>query len=133
MANVPPEVIRQLARDAELVVASPILQFSPVLTDDDLLEIIESHPAAGSLGSISRRDGIAEPVVDAIVATDDEEAVALLLANEGAQIRENTLDGIIDRALDIEPWHAPLISRPTFHPRRPSAWPVSSPKNFCRS
>lgn len=112
VANAPPEVIRQLARDAELVVAGPVLQFSPVLTDEDLLEIIESHPAAGSLGAISRRDGIAEPVVDAIVATDDEEAVAFLLANESAQIRENTLDGIIDRALDVEPWHAPLISRP---------------------
>ena len=112
VANAPPEVIRQLARDAKLIVAGPILQFSPVLTDDDLLEIIESHPAARSLGAISRRDGIAEPVVDAIVATDDEEAVALLLANESAQIRENTLDGIIDRAFDIEPWHAPLISRP---------------------
>ena len=112
VANAPPEVIRQLARDAELVVAGPILQFSPVLTDDDLLEIIESHPAAGSLGAISRRDGIAEPVVDAIVATDDEEAVALLLNNSSAQIREEMLDRIIDRAPDIDPWHEPLVYRP---------------------
>jgi len=37
VANAPPEVIQQLARDAELVVVGPILQFSPVLTDDDLL------------------------------------------------------------------------------------------------
>ena len=106
------EVIRQLARDAELVVAGPVLQFSPVLTDEDLLEIIKSHPASGRLSAISRRDDVAGPVVDAIVATDDEEAVAFLLANESAQIRETTLDDIIERAIDIEPWHAPLISRP---------------------
>ncbi|MCH7936561.1 MAG: DUF2336 domain-containing protein, partial [Proteobacteria bacterium] len=112
VANAPPEVIRRLARDAELVVAGPVLQFSPVLTDEDLLEIIESHPATGCLSAISRRDGVAGPVVDAIVATDDEEAMVFLLANESAQIRENTLDDIIERALDFEPWHAPLVSRP---------------------
>ena len=112
VANAPPEVIRQLAHDAELVVAGPVLQFSPVLTDEDLLEIIESNPDTGPLSAISRRDSVSEPVADSIVATDDKEAVALLLANESAQIRETTLDDVIERALDIEPWHAPLVSRP---------------------
>ncbi len=51
-------------------------------------------------------------MTDAIVATDDEDAVALLLANSSAQIREETLDKIIDRAPDIESWHKPLVYRP---------------------
>ncbi|MFQ5766187.1 MAG: DUF2336 domain-containing protein [Rhodospirillales bacterium] len=112
VAGAPPEVIGRLARDAELLVAAPVLRFSPVLTDADLLEIIGSDPASGRLAAISERDGVAEPVVDAIVATDDEEAVALLLANPSAQIREQTLDWIIDRAPKVEPWHAPLVRRP---------------------
>ncbi|MCH7863658.1 MAG: DUF2336 domain-containing protein [Proteobacteria bacterium] len=112
VADAPPEVIRRLARDAELVVAGPVLQYSPVLSEEDLLEIIEANPASGPLGAISRRDGVAESVADAIVATDDEDAVALLLANSSAQIREETLDKIIDQALDIESWHEPLVYRP---------------------
>ncbi len=58
VADAPPEVIRRLARDAELVVAGPVLQYSPVLSDEDLLEIIEANPASGPLGAISRRDGV---------------------------------------------------------------------------
>ena len=112
IADAPPEVIRQLARDAELVVAGPVLQYSPVLSDEDLLEIIEANPASGPLGAISSRDGVGETVADAILATNDEDAVALLLANSSAQIREETLDKIIDLAPDIESWHAPLVHRP---------------------
>lgn len=112
VADAPPEVIRRLARDAELVVAGPVLQYSPVLSDEDLLEIIEANPVSGPLGAISSRDGVAESVTTAIVATDDEDAVALLLANSSAQIREETLDKIIDQALDIESWHEPLVYRP---------------------
>src|SRR5581483_7236223 len=36
VANVPPDMIRSLARDSEILVAGPVLQYSPVLTDADL-------------------------------------------------------------------------------------------------
>ncbi len=112
VANAPPEVIRRLARDAELVVAGPVLEFSPVLTDDDLLEIIASDPVHGTLSCISRRSVVRESVADAIVGSDDAEAVAELLANPSTQIREETLDIILDRAPDQESWHGPLVRRP---------------------
>ena len=35
-----------------------------------------------------------------------------MLGNKSAQIREETLDRIIDRAVDIEDWHEPLVMRP---------------------
>lgn len=120
VADAPPEVIRQLARDAELVVAGPVLQFSPVLSDEDLLEIINSNPSSGSLGAISQRDDVTEPVADAIVSTESVEAVALLLANASAQIREETLDRVIDQAPDVEHWHEPLVFRPLL-PKRTAA------------
>ncbi len=111
VADAPPEVIRRLARDAELIVCSPVLEFSPLLTDEDLLEIIASSPVQGALGAISRRAGVGETVADAIVASDDIAAIAELLTNPSAQIREETLDQLVDRAVDIEPWHAPLVRR----------------------
>ena len=110
--NVPLELVNLLARDDELIVCAPILEFSPLLTDDDLIEIIESSPVQGALGAISRRDGVHAPVVDAIVATADEAAVAALLSNRSAQIREETLDDIIDQAPTRPSWHEPLVERP---------------------
>ncbi len=112
VAGAPPEVIRRLAFDTEIDVAGPILQFSPVLSDSDLIEIIDEGSLPGRFSAICQRRHIGEPVSEAIIATADEEAVAMLLANPSAQIREETLNAIVDRAGEIESWHAPLVARP---------------------
>lgn len=117
VADAPPEVIRRLARDAEIAVSAPVLQFSPVLSDDDLLEIIASSPVPGALAAISKRSEVKARVADAIAATDDIDAIATLLGNPSAQIREETLDRLIDRAPDIEQWHQPLAERPHLSPK----------------
>jgi len=116
VAGAPPDVIRRLAFDTEIVVSGPILENSPVLSDDDLIEIIEKGTATGRLSAISKRPSVSEGVSESIVATADEDAVALLLANQSAQIRETTLDRIADQAKDIISWHAPLVSRPQISP-----------------
>ncbi len=116
VADAPPEIVRRLARDEELAVAGPVLRFSPVLADEDLVEIIRSCPVRGALAEISRRARVGEPVADAIVASDDVEAVTALLRNPSAQIREETLDHIIDRAPDVAAWHGPLVRRPQLSP-----------------
>ena len=117
VANAPREVVRTLAGDSELVVARPVLECSPVLTDDDLMEIIHSNPIQGALSAISRRVPVRARVADAIATTDDVEAITELLANGSAQVREETLDRLIDRAPDIEAWHGPLVRRPQLSAR----------------
>lgn len=115
VADVPERVasvIRDLAGDREISVAGPIVEFSPLLSDDDLLALILSAPSAGVLGRIAKRRNLSEPVSDKIVETGDEVAVAALLANDSAQIREETLDLIVDGAERIFAWHAPLARRP---------------------
>lgn len=113
VADAPPEVIRRLARDAELVVSGPVLEFSPVLTTEDLLAIIADEPIGGALGAVSRRYDLGAAVSSAIAASDDKDAITELLANKSAQIREETLDDLIERAVDVEAWHEPLAHRPT--------------------
>ena len=110
--TVPRAIVQHLARDLELIVSAPVLEYSPLLSDDDLLEIIESAPVQGALSAISRRATVKAPVADAIAACDDYEAVAALLANPSAQIREETLDELIERAPEAEAWHKPLVERP---------------------
>jgi uncharacterized protein (DUF2336 family) len=111
-SNVPHHLVKQLALDVELIVSAPVLQFSPLLTDDDLREIVASSAQSGALTAIARRIGLSAGVSDAIAATRDVSAVASLLANDSAQIREETLDLILDAAPSHESWHEPLVHRP---------------------
>jgi uncharacterized protein (DUF2336 family) len=113
LVQAPPSVIQRLARDAEEVVACPVLEFSPLLSDEDLIEIISGDCAVGKLRAISRRHGVGEQVADAIVETDEQAAISELLANSSAQIREETLNGLVDVALDVTAWHEPLVKRPS--------------------
>jgi uncharacterized protein (DUF2336 family) len=110
--NVPHAIVRRLAQDAEQVVAVPIIEYSPLLCDDDLIEIIAMSKVSGVLEAVARRPNVSELVSDAVVATLDIPAVAALLANPNAQVREQALDAIIENAGEIEAWHRPLVLRP---------------------
>jgi len=112
VASAPSHVIRRLARDVAEVVACPVLEFSPLLSDQDLLEIIESGGDSGRLSAISRRQGVGAQVTDAIVATQDEGAISALLDNGSAQIREEALDGLVAAAIEVSAWQEPLVRRP---------------------
>ena len=112
IAHAPADVIIRLAGDVELVVCAPVLENSPVLTDEDLVTIITSAPVKGALSAISRRRGISEDITDAISDTDDVDAIGEMLGNASAQIREDTLDSIVERAEGVDQWHGPLVSRP---------------------
>jgi uncharacterized protein (DUF2336 family) len=117
--DAPVAVIQKLARDIEIQVASPILEHSPLLTDEDLLEIIAHGPIRGALTAIAKRRQLSDKLSDgvAVAALADPGAesnsVRKLLQNKSAQIREDTLDRILDQAGKVSAWHEPLVERPT--------------------
>jgi len=117
VTNAPESVIDRLAHDADVGVAAPVLEHSPLLGDDVLIEIINSGAVQGALQAIARRRGLGAGVADAIVARDDEPSIATLLSNRSAQIREETLDRLVDQAAERPSWHAPLVARPQLSPR----------------
>jgi uncharacterized protein (DUF2336 family) len=110
--SVPKAIVDKLARDVEELVCGPILQYSPLLNDDDLREIIAAGISSGALKSIASRVQVSEAVSADIAATLDVPAIAALLTNRNAQIREDTLDQIIDHAEDISDLHEPVALRP---------------------
>lgn len=112
LPNVDPSLVNRLARDLEIIVAAPILEYSPVLGEEDLLDIIRSSPIEGALAAISRRAYVDAAVTDAIVASGEPQAITHLLYNANAQLQEHTLDALIARAEDRPEWHQPLIHRP---------------------
>ncbi len=109
--NVPAHIVKLLAQDLEIIVCAPILEYSPLLSDEDLIEIIASARVEGSFAAIARRSAVREDVSDAIVATLDVSAIATLLANPSAQIREAALDRVVEHAETIEAWHQPVVVR----------------------
>ncbi len=111
LESVPRRIIGQLARDTELIVAAPILEYSPLLSDADLLEIIASAKATEALAVIARRKYLSVNVCDALVTSLDIPAVAALLTNPDAQIREEALAAIIEQAEQVREWHKPLVLR----------------------
>jgi uncharacterized protein (DUF2336 family) len=108
---VPPELVKQLARDAETIVSVPILEYSPLLSDADLMEIIAEGKVHAVLAAIARRRPLSASVSDAVVSSLDIPAVSALLANPDAAIRERTLDAIIDQAERISVWQNALAMR----------------------
>ena len=111
LPDAPHDIIYTLALDSEARVAAPVLEFSPVLTDDDLKEIIRASPMTAQLSAISRRINVGEEVSHAIVGAGNVDAITALLKNASAQIREETLDAIIDAAPKQISWHEPLVHR----------------------
>jgi len=110
--KVPQPIITKLARDVELIVAAPILEYSPLLTDHDLLEIISAGAAKGGLSAIARRNKLSQELAKAIVDANDIAATATLLANPNVKFKSETLDSVAEKAEHAEPLHEPLARRP---------------------
>lgn len=109
--NIPNHIVQRLARDIEEIVSAPILEYSPLLSEQDLLDIIGGGVEAGALIALARRHGLAEQVVDAVFGTRQVGAVTALLDNRSAMVTEKTLDMIAGEAASVEGWHQPLVSR----------------------
>lgn len=107
-----PTIISKLARDTDILVCGPVLEYSSLLSDEDLLQVINAYADAAALAAIARRRAISSTVTDAIVDTGVVPAITVLLKNPTATIREATLDRLIDRAAAIAEWHEPLVHRP---------------------
>src|SRR6185312_12680758 len=108
---IPRDVALRLAKDMEEAVAAPVLEYSPLLSDADLIEIIACGQVQQALCVIARRQRVSEEVSDALVQSLDVPAIAALLVNPNALIRKATLETIIAQAEEIQGWHLPLVLR----------------------
>lgn len=90
---VPHDVAIALARDVDNV-ALPMLQFSEVLTDEDLVEIVRSQSSDKQV-AVASRPRVSAQVADALVDTSNESVVATLVSNQGAELTENTLNRVV--------------------------------------
>jgi uncharacterized protein (DUF2336 family) len=109
--NVPRHVANALARDVDVLVSGPMLRYSPVLTDEDLVEIVNAGLNSDGLVAIAERRNLGESVSSAVANTNDGRAVTALLENRSARIAEAALGRIADTARDRPEWHEALARR----------------------
>lgn len=107
--DVPKDLILKLAND-EIDVADPVLQFSNVLDDADLIRIIAQQAEAHQL-AISKREALSIQVSDALVETQNRKVIGSLLRNDGAKIREGTLELLVEHSIDDREYQELLARR----------------------
>ena len=93
--DVPGDVASVLARDV-CTVALPVLQYSTVLSDADLIEIVRARDSDKQL-AIAQRKAVSENVSHSLTEEGAETAVAALMKNPGAAIGEPSLQAALDR------------------------------------
>ncbi|MDC9825914.1 DUF2336 domain-containing protein [Devosia sp. ZB163] len=92
----PGNVVVKLAND-EIEVARPLLEFSNVLSDDDLIEIIAKQSEAHRI-AIAGRQQVPERVGEAIVEHGETASVIKLVRNTNAELGQTTLERLAERA-----------------------------------
>ncbi|RIK95552.1 MAG: hypothetical protein DCC73_04115 [Proteobacteria bacterium] len=92
--DIPREIALALANDVAEV-ASPILEFSDVFSDEDLLNIIAKKDSEHQQ-AVARRQQISERVADALVDTENAKVVSTLVQNKGAEISTKTMKRVVD-------------------------------------
>jgi uncharacterized protein (DUF2336 family) len=112
MPDGPREIVLRLAHDPASMVCGPVIRLSPLLTQQDLLDLVESDPPAFTFLAVASRPGLNEDVSDAIVGSAGPEAVTALLTNRTAKIKDTTLEMLAARAEEQPAWQAALTDRP---------------------
>ena len=109
-STIPRDVARALAADVDLV-ALPGLEHSPVMTADDLVEIIVAQRNLAKMSAIARRESIPTAVTSALIANGDVAVAAIVAANPSAEFTESALDLMLDRHGSDPAVNLPLAER----------------------
>lgn len=105
------DAVRMLAWDEDIEVARSILEHSPMLSDNELIDLIKSSNLEGVGESIAARHNVAEPVTGVLVDTENPAVIQRLLENDTAQLSEESMDKVIALAPEHDAWHEALCGR----------------------
>ena len=109
LKTAPYELLKLLANDA-IEIALPILHHSPILTDLDLVAIVETKTADHRV-AVAKRPTLPATVSAALVAAKEPQVVEALLANLGAVIPRAVFGDLVALSKAVETIRKPLLSR----------------------
>jgi uncharacterized protein (DUF2336 family) len=96
-SKAPPKILKLLASDDAIDVASPILIHAERLDDSTLIECARTKSQEHLL-SISRRKTLAEGLTDILVERGDQQVILSTVQNAGAKFSSNGFAILVDRS-----------------------------------
>jgi uncharacterized protein (DUF2336 family) len=109
--SLPHDVALQLAQDVAKEVSSPLLQYSDVLTDADLVQLVTHASSTEQRLAIASRAHVSETVSEALVDTGEKVVMDTLVSNKGAEINEASLGTIVETFKNEESVLEKLVTR----------------------
>ena len=106
----PPTLVNMLALD-EIEISQPIIAYSPVLADTDLIRILVEATLDHQV-AVARRPGLTAGVVEAILENGEPAVLTALAGNETAEIDEPALAAMIGHARRVVAMRSPLARHP---------------------
>lgn len=106
----PSSLARTLAQDVESV-ALPVIRYSEVLSEEDLLEIIAAGHTNKQI-TVAERDNLSTTLTDALIDTDHAEVVKTVVGNASADISELGFHKVVTNFAEDDEIHAKLVERP---------------------
>ncbi len=93
--QIPEDVALALASDVDSV-ALPVLQYCEVLSDEDLIGIIQAGSTEKQT-AVAQRSAVSANVAEALIETGNDSAVAELVGNEGAKLGDGQLKRVVEQ------------------------------------
>ena len=108
--QLPATVVSRLGRD-RIEVAQPILEQSPLLDDEELIEIVRTNAMQYAL-AVAGRERVSEKLADVLVDGGNQPVVARLVGNAGAELSTKTLKRVMEDWRDDKQVQDRLVRRP---------------------
>jgi uncharacterized protein (DUF2336 family) len=107
--DAPADLISLLAND-EIEVAHPILTSSDILTNKDLVGVVQHRTLQHQL-AIAMRKNLSEQVSEALVETGNQHVIVTLISNSDAQISKKIMGFLVEESERIDRYQGPLLQR----------------------
>ena len=107
--KLPRDIAIKLAKDID-VIAVPVLKNSPVITDEDLVEIVLAGSSEKQV-AIAQRPSLGEGLTEVISLYGSKEAVEAATLNEGATFSDDAYAGVLKRFANDNDIQKALVDR----------------------
>jgi uncharacterized protein (DUF2336 family) len=107
--KLPRDIALKLAKDID-VIAVPVLKNSPVITDEDLVEIVLAGSSEKQV-AIAQRPALGEGLTEVIALYASKEAVQAATLNEGAAFSDDAFAGVLKRFANDNDVKGAMVSR----------------------
>jgi uncharacterized protein (DUF2336 family) len=114
---VPHRLAAQLARDIAREVAEPILRSCALLSDAELLDLVRAQPLPWIVQAVAARPALAPLVADAVIDSDDAEAIQTLADNSRTSLAPTSLERLVAKSRSQVPLQESMARRPELNPK----------------